>query len=152
MGNGSVIEAGEFQRMTAGTGVTHSEFNGSQEDGLHLLQIWILPGEKGLEPGYEQRAFDDRASTLRLIAAPDGRDGALTIHQDAEVYSSLLETGQAVSHTLRPGRHAWVQLVRGALRLGDQVLRAGDGVGVSEEPELILTAEEDAELLLFDLP
>lgn len=149
--NGSVIRAGEFQRMTAGTGITHSEANPSEGDGLHLLQIWLLPATRNLPPSWEQRSFADRKNVLRLVASPDGRDGSLTINQDTRVLSTLLDAGQAVEHTLAPGRHAWVQVVRGAVRLNGEALAAGDGASVSDEQSLHLAADEDAELLVFDL-
>ncbi|MBL4848088.1 MAG: pirin family protein [Planctomycetes bacterium] len=152
LGTGSVIQAGEFQRMSAGSGVTHSEANHSASEALHLFQIWILPEGRNLEPGYEQRSFDDRQDTLRLVAARDGRDGALTIHQDVEIYSSLLSAGKSLEHSLAPGRHAWVQVVAGRVRLNDQSLEAGDGAALSEETLLTLSADQDAEVLVFDLP
>ena len=151
LGTGSVIHAGEFQRMTAGSGVTHSEANHSPSESLHLLQIWILPAERNLAPGYEQRSFEDRENTLRLVAAPDGREGALTIHQDVEIYSSLLSAGQRLEHALAPGRYAWVQVVTGRVRVNDQALEAGDGAALSEESLLTLFASEEAEVLVFDL-
>jgi hypothetical protein len=153
MGNGSVIRPGDVQRMTAGTGVSHSEYNHSQVDPVHLLQIWILPERKGLEPGYEQRSFPggQRQGRLRLIAARDGRDGAVTIHQDVQVYSGLLSAGDELTHRLGPGRHAWVQVARGAVRVNGHLLKAGDGAAVSDEGELRLTADHASELLLFDL-
>jgi len=153
MGNGSVIRPGDVQRMTAGTGVSHSEYNQSQVDPVHLLQIWILPERKGLEPGYEQRSFParERQGRLRLIAARDGRDGAVTIHQDVNLLAGLLESGQKITHRLRRGRHAWVQVARGVVWLNGILLKAGDGAAVSEEEELGVSADEPSELLLFDL-
>src|SRR5581483_6022908 len=119
LGTSSVIRPGEVQRMTAGSGVLHSEYNPSQKEPVHFLQIWILPEKKGLRPGYEQKAFpdDQRSNRLRLVASRDGRDGSLTIHQDVDLYSTLLEKGKAVSHALQPGRHAWIQVTRGGLTL-----------------------------------
>jgi redox-sensitive bicupin YhaK (pirin superfamily) len=116
IGNGSVILPGEVQRMTAGSGVTHSEANSSASDPVHLLQIWILPGEKGLKPGYEQKAFsaEEKINQLRLVASPDGRDGSVTIHQDASIYAGLLEPSQEIVHQFLPGRHAWIQIAKGA--------------------------------------
>ncbi len=153
LGNGSEIRAGEVQRMTAGTGVTHSEFNHSQVAPVHLLQIWILPAEKGLAPSYEQRAFtpEEKRGGLTLVAARDGRDGALTVHQDAEIYAALLDAGKSVSHRLAAGRHAWLHLAHGAVVLNGHALAEGDGVAVSDEEVLAISAETDAELLLFDL-
>ncbi len=153
LGNGSEIRAGEVQRMTAGTGVTHSEFNHSQVAPVHLLQIWILPAEKGLAPSYEQRAFapEQKRGRLTLVAAHDGRDGALTVHQDAEIYAALLDAGKSVSHRLAAGRHAWLHLAHGAVVLNGHALTEGDGAAVSDEEVLAISAETDAELLLFDL-
>ena len=153
LGNGSVIRAGEVQRMTAGTGVTHSEFNHSQVAPVHLLQIWILPAEKGLAPSYEQRAFapEEKRGGLTLVAARDGRDGALTVHQDAEIYAALLDAGKSVSHHLAAGRHAWLHLAHGAVVLNGHALTEGDGAAVSDEEVLAISAETDAKLLLFDL-
>jgi redox-sensitive bicupin YhaK (pirin superfamily) len=153
MGNSSVIRPGELQRMSAGTGVSHSEYNHSQVDPVHLLQIWILPERKGLTPGYEQRVFprEERQGRLRLVAARDGRDGALTVHQDVNLFAGILEPGQTVLHRLRQGRHAWVQMARGGVRLNGIPLEAGDGAAVSDEEALSLGAEQPSELLLFDL-
>ncbi len=153
MGNSSVIRPGELQRMSAGTGVSHSEYNHSQVDPVHLLQIWILPARKGLTPGYEQRVFpgEERQGRLRLIAARDGRDGAVTIHQDVNLFAGILASGDTVIHRLTHGRHAWVQVARGAMRLNGLPLKAGDGAAVSEEETLSISAEQPSELLLFDL-
>ena len=157
MGNGSVIRPGEVQRMSAGRGVSHSEFNASKTDGLRFLQIWFIPAERGIEPGYEQRRFptDERAGALRLVASPDGRDGSVKVHTDVALYSTLLGEGEAVAHELAAGRHAWVQVARGEveLRVGDEVvdLREGDGAALSEEPALRLVGKGDAEVLVFDL-
>jgi redox-sensitive bicupin YhaK (pirin superfamily) len=153
LGNGSVIRPGDAQRMSAGTGITHSEFNASADAPVHLLQIWILPRRSDLAPGYEQRLFppDDRRGRLRLIAAGDAREGAVTIHQDAFVWAALLAPGDAVTHRLAPGRNAWVQVARGAVRLGDVALAEGDGAAVSDEPGVALAATAAAEILLFDL-
>jgi redox-sensitive bicupin YhaK (pirin superfamily) len=152
-GGGSVIRPGDVQRMSAGTGVTHSEFNGSKTEPVHFLQIWVVPDRRGIQPGYEQKHFSeaDRQGRLRLIASPDGSDGSLTIHQDARLFSALLGAGESVTHTLAPGRHAWVQVARGRVRLGDQVLSAGDGAAISKEQAVTLKAEAPAEVLLFDL-
>jgi quercetin 2,3-dioxygenase len=153
MGNGSVIRPGDVQRMTAGTGVSHSEFNPSDSEPVHLLQIWILPNAKGLPPSYEERAFteDERRNRLRLIASEDGRAGSVTIHQDARVYVALLEAGQTVDHALNEDRYAWLQVARGSMRLNDVDLSAGDGAGVNDEGVLKISADKAAELLLFDL-
>jgi redox-sensitive bicupin YhaK (pirin superfamily) len=153
MGNGSVIRPGEVQRMSAGTGITHSERNGSVDEPLHLLQIWILPDQSGIEPGYEQKMYGDeeKRDALRLIASAGGQDGSVLIHQDARIYASVLDTGQAVTHELAEGRHAWLQVARGSVTLNGQQLKQGDGAAASEEPSLKITGDEKAELLLFDL-
>jgi redox-sensitive bicupin YhaK (pirin superfamily) len=154
LGTGSVIRPGEVQRMSAGRGITHSEFNASPDERVHLLQIWLTPSRTGLDPGYEQKTIVVEANGgLRLIAAPDGRDGAVTIHQDAEVYAARLKAGAETAHYLKPGRHAWVQVARGGLTLNDKAMKAGDGAAVSQEAELRLQADrnEGAELLLFDM-
>lgn len=153
MGNGSVMHPGELQRMTAGTGVTHSEFNHSKTDPLRFLQIWIVPEAEGLEPGYEQRAFplDENRGELLLVASRDGREGSVTVHQDVSVYAGRFAMGDTVTLGLAPERHAWVQLVRGALRLGDRTLEEGDGAAVSGETSLTLAADSEAEALVFVL-
>jgi len=153
MGNGSVIHAGEFQRMTAGTGITHSEFNPSESEPVHLYQIWLFPSEKGLEPSYEERSFtDDMQNRLRLVASPDGREDSLTIHTDASIYLSRLETGQSVEHEVAGDRHAWLQVLRGAVELNGESLAISDGAAVSDEQRLSITAAgESAEIMLFDL-
>jgi hypothetical protein len=137
--------------MSAGTGIRHSEFNPSATDELHLLQIWILPEKRGLAPGYEQTAFTDLEGKLRLVGARDGRDGAVTIHQDAELWASRLDATQEVAFTPKPGRAQWVQVARGAVELNGQRLAAGDGAAIENETELTLRAEAPAELLLFDM-
>jgi redox-sensitive bicupin YhaK (pirin superfamily) len=153
LGNGSVIRPGEIQRMSAGTGVTHSEFNASQDALVHFLQIWILPERVGLAPGYEQRAFPrvERRGRLRCVVSRDGHDGSVGIHQDAEIFVAELAKAERLVHRLRPGRHAWVQVARGAVRLGEERLAAGDGAAVSDESQCELTGIDAAELLLFDL-
>jgi quercetin 2,3-dioxygenase len=153
LGTGSVIRPGDVQRMSAGTGIVHSEANPSSSEPVHLLQIWILPERAGIAPGYEQRAFpeDERRSRLRLLASRDGRAGSLTIHQDTELYATLLAAGESVTHHLRPDRHAWVQVARGAVTLNGKPLRAGDGAAVSDEKAVTLSASEGSEVLLFDL-
>ncbi len=154
LGTGSIIRPGEVQRMSAGTGVRHSEANPSSTDPLHLLQIWIEPAALGIEPGYEQTAFSDqdKRARLRLVASPSGAEGSVTIHQDARVYATLLDADQQVAHRLAPGRHAWVHVARGALTLNGERLTAGDGAGISAEASVTLAGEENAEALLFDLP
>lgn len=153
MGNGEVLRPGEFQRISAGTGVLHSEFNPSSTEPVHFYQIWLLPDRKGLEPGYEQKRFDEaeRTNRLRLVASPDGAEGSLTIHQDARVFLATIEPGAEVSHRLASGRHAWLQILRGTVDFAGQPLAAGDGVAVSEEALPTISAGADAEILLFDL-
>jgi hypothetical protein len=153
LGTGSVIRPGDVQRMSAGTGIRHSEYNHSKTDPVHFLQIWILPETDGLEPSYEQKAFDadERRGRLRLVGSRDGRNGSVTIHQDVDLYAALLKAGEAVTFDLRPGRKAWLQLARGAVDANDQRLSAGDGFGVASPGELKITASDDAEFLLFDL-
>lgn len=151
-GGTGLLRAGEVQRMTAGTGVLHSEMNGADEE-LHFLQIWLLPNRRGLEPGYEQKAFpeSERQGQWRALASPDARDGSLTVHQDVVLLGTLLGKGEQAEYTLAPGRHAWVQFARGKGTLNGVELKAGDGVAVSQESRLVLTASEPAEALLFDL-
>jgi redox-sensitive bicupin YhaK (pirin superfamily) len=153
MGNGSVIRPGDVQRMTAGTGVSHSEFNPSESEPVHLLQIWILPQSDGLPPSYEEKHFSDeeRHGRLRLIASTDGREGSVKIHQDAQLYASILDAGQTVVHALADGRYGWLQVARGTIRLNEMELKQGDGAAVSNESELRITAHDQAEFLLFDL-
>ena len=152
-GGSGVIRAGELQRMSAGTGVSHSEFNASRAERVHFLQIWILPEREGLKPGYEQRAFPEteRRGRLRLIASREGGDGSVTIHQDVKVYDALLAGGEEVSYQLGGDRHAWVQVIKGGVTVGGTALRAGDGAAVSEETSLTIRAGGDAEIMLFDL-
>jgi redox-sensitive bicupin YhaK (pirin superfamily) len=153
MGNGEVLRPGELQRMTAGTGIMHSEFNPSSTEPVHLYQIWLFPEGKGLSPSYEQKAFADeeKHNRWRLVASRDGREGSLTIHQDAEIHLARLEEGRQLAHSVSPGRHVWLQVLRGAATLNGQSLDAGDGAAVSEESKLTVEAATDAELLLFDL-
>ena len=153
MGNGSIIRPGEVQRMSAGTGVTHSEYNPSQNEPVHLLQIWILPDKKGLPPSYEQKKFSDkeRKGTLCLIASQNGREGSVTLHQDASVYAALLGHGESVTYRLHPHRHAWVQVAQGAVRVNEISFSAGDGASVSEETLLTVGSKKESEVLLFDL-
>jgi quercetin 2,3-dioxygenase len=153
LGTGSVIRPGDVQRMTAGTGVTHSEYNHSKTEDVHFLQIWILPERGGLAPGYEQKAFpeSEHRGRLRLVASRDGREGSLTLHQDAALHVGRIDRGQTIVHPLAPGRHAWVQVAEGAVRLNGGRLEAGDGAAVSGETSLALSGEEAADLLVFDL-
>ena len=153
IGTGSVIRPGDVQRMSAGTGIRHSEYNPSTEHPAHFLQIWIVPDETGIEPGYEQKAFApaDRQGGLKLVAARNGRDGALTLHQDVDLYSSLFKDGDDVSLALRDGRRAWVQVARGSVQVNGEALEAGDGVALSNETALRVTAKSDTEVLIFDM-
>ncbi|MDH3276313.1 MAG: pirin family protein [Gammaproteobacteria bacterium] len=153
MGNGTVITAGEIQRMTAGTGVQHSEFNHSQEEELHLLQIWIYPEKNGLEPGYEQTRFsrEEKLNRLRLVGSRDGRDGSITIHQDVDLYASVLEAGNELSLQLRPNRKVFAQVVDGDIEVNGQRLSAGDGAQLEDERELQVAAVTEAEFLVFDM-
>jgi len=153
MGNGSVIRPGDVQRMSAGTGVTHSEYNGSEKEPVHLLQIWILPEQRGIAPGYEEKKFPagEKRGRLRLIASRDAAEGSVTIHQDARVYASLLDGGQTVRHPLAPGRGAWLHLVSGAAAVNGTALVTGDGAAIENERALEIRADEPTELLLFDL-
>ena len=152
MGNTSVIRPGELQRMTAGRGVTHSEFNASSDAPVHLLQIWILPEKLQLQPGYEQRDFGSGAlRELRLVGSRDGRQGSLTIHQDVSLLLGRLAPGTKLRHPLSPARHAWVQVARGALRLNGEALAEGDGAALSRQEALELEAIDAAHVLVFDL-
>jgi redox-sensitive bicupin YhaK (pirin superfamily) len=153
LGTGSVIRAGDLQRMTAGTGIQHSEFNASKTEPVHLLQIWIYPEKRGLTPGYAQKSFPvaERKGQLMLVASRDGRDGSISFHQDASVYAAALGPGQRVTHTLAPGRAAWVQVATGAMTLNGRRLNTGDGAAVTDEQQLVLVGVEDGEALLFDL-
>ncbi len=154
MGNGALIRPGEAQRMSAGSGVRHSEFNPAPDAPAHLLQIWIEPSARGVTPSYEQRAFPAAARRQRLclIASPDGREGSVTIHQDAQVFTALLAPGESVRHTLAPQRRGWLHVARGEASLKSQSLQHGDGARISGEPELDIVAVQEAEILLFDLP
>lgn len=153
MGNGEVLRPGEFQRMSAGTGITHSEFNPSESEPVHLYQIWLFPEKKGIEPSYEQKAFpdDELRNRLRVVAAQTPREGSLTIHQDAEIYLAKLDAGQSVTHQLQPKRHAWLQVLRGAVSVNGEMLATSDGAAISDESEVSITATVDAEMMLFDL-
>jgi redox-sensitive bicupin YhaK (pirin superfamily) len=153
LGTSSIIRPGDGQRMSAGRGIRHSEINPSPTKAAHLLQIWITPDKSGHEPSYEQKTFpeEEKRGKLRLIASPDGKDGSVTIHQDARLYVSLLTPGQEVRHELAKGRHAWLQIAKGSVELNGQKLVQGDGAAISEEAALSIKGAEDAELLLFDL-
>jgi redox-sensitive bicupin YhaK (pirin superfamily) len=152
-GNTGTLERGFIQAMSAGTGIVHSEFNGSQEDDVHLLQIWIMPAERGVTPRYADAVFsdDEKRGRLRLLVSPDGADGSLPIHQDARIFASLLDEGVEIAHSIADGRHAWVQVVSGAVDVNGERLAAGDGAAVSEEEALTIRAASASELLLFDL-
>ena len=152
LGNGSVIRPGEVQRMSAGTGIRHSEINASAAEPVHLLQIWILPADMGIEPGYEQQALPSAAhGGLALIASRDGREGSVTLHQDVAIYAAQLGRGETVTHALASGRHAWVHVALGDASVNGQPLHAGDAVAVSAERQLAIRADGAAEVLLFDL-
>jgi redox-sensitive bicupin YhaK (pirin superfamily) len=153
MGNGEILRPGELQRMTAGTGIMHSEFNPSATEPVHLYQIWLFPEAKGLTPSYEQRAFPDEGkhNRWRLVASRDGRDGSLTVHQDAELHLARLDAGQQLEYALPPGRFAWLQVLRGQVTLNGKPLATSDGAAVSEETSLAVQAAAPAEVLLFDL-
>jgi redox-sensitive bicupin YhaK (pirin superfamily) len=153
MGNGSVIRPGDVQRMTAGTGVSHSEYNPSDSEAVHLLQIWILPRVRGLPPAYEQKLFseDERRGRFRLIASQDGREGSVTIHQDARVYATSLDPDRKLDYALQENRYAWLQIARGTVKLNEVELKQGDGAAVNNEAMLRIIAHDEAEVLLFDL-
>lgn len=153
MGNGSVIRPGDVQRMTAGTGVAHSEQNPSPENGVHFLQIWLLPEKRGLTPGYEQKAFPEgeRRGALRLVGSRDGREGSVTIHQDVSLYATVLGAGDEVKHVLPEGRHAWIHVARGNLSVNGERLTAGDAAAISEGGTITLGGVDEGEALLFDL-
>jgi len=156
MGTRSVIRPGEVQRMSAGTGVRHSEYNASRQDPVHFLQIWVLPRERNLPPGYEQKRFDDaeKRNALRLVASPDGRDGSVTIHQDVDLHAALVEPGAAVTFTRRPDRHVWLHVARGQVRVNGELLAAGDAVATHDEDTLHIEGAGPAgpaEVLVFDL-
>ncbi len=154
MGNGSVIRPGDVQRMSAGTGVTHSEFNASDKEPVHFLQIWIEPAGSGLPSGYEQKRFSDeeRRGKLRLVASPDGEQGSVRIQQDARVFAALLESGDAVTHPFAPGRVGWLHVARGTVELDGRSLGAGDGIAITEESRITVASATAGEILLFDLP
>ena len=153
MGTGSVIRPGDVQRMSAGRGVLHSERNPSPDKPVHFFQIWLLPAERGITPGYEQKRFEDseKQGRLRLVASSNGREGSITINQDADLYAGLFKTGEGAHLDLRPGRHAWVQVASGDVTVNGVTLAAGDGAALSEEAALDLNVRSDAEVLVFDL-
>ena len=153
MGTGSVIRPGDVQRMSAGTGVAHSEFNASKDETVHFLQIWLLPHKLGLPPGYEQKTFsvDDKRGRLRLVASPDGRDGSVTVQTDALLYAGVFAEGDRAEHPLASGRGAWVQVARGHVRVNGEALSAGDGAALTDEPSVVIEGTSDAEVLVFDL-
>jgi quercetin 2,3-dioxygenase len=153
LGTGSVIKPGDVQRMSAGTGVNHSEFNASKSDEVHFLQIWILPARRGIAPGYEQKTFAaaDKRGRLRLCASPDGADGSVTIHADARLHAGLFEEGESAELPLAAGRHAWVQVARGTVRVNGTELATGDGAALSDEPAVRVEGTSSAEVLVFDL-
>ncbi len=153
MGTGSVIKPGDVQRMSAGTGVTHSESNASQSASVHFLQIWLVPGERGLKPSYEQKTFtsQDKEARLRLVASPDGSEGSVTIHSDAKLYAGLFGSGDQAKLSLAPGRHAWVHVARGRVRINEHELEAGDGAALSDEAVVAIEGVDASEVLVFDL-
>jgi len=153
IGTGSVIRPGDVQRMSAGTGVLHSEYNHSPDSPVHFLQIWIEPDRKGIEPSYEQKSFptEDKRARLRLVASPDGAEGSVSLHQDARVYAAMLDASDDVTHALAEGRRAYVHVARGSVQLNGQTLSAGDGAKIQAEPTLRLSDGQRAELLLFDM-
>ncbi len=152
IGTGAVIKPGELQRMTAGTGITHSEFNHSSENGVHFLQIWIVPAQQGLKPGYEQRDFSKKLDdTLYLVASADGRDKSVLVHQDVDLYVARPTASANLTHTFAAGRLGWIQVARGSIELNGQALQQGDGAAVDNVEQLKMEALEDAELLLFDM-
>lgn len=154
MGNGSVIRPGDVQHMSAGSGVSHSEFNGSKAAGVHFLQIWIQPSERGGEPRYGQQHFprEARLDQLRVVASGDGRDGSIAIRQDAVMKAGVLTPGASVDHRVTPGRRVWIHVAKGSLKVGDHALQTGDALGTDDSGTLHLTASEETEVLVFDLP
>jgi redox-sensitive bicupin YhaK (pirin superfamily) len=153
MGNGEVLRPGEFQRMSAGTGITHSEFNPSATEPVHLYQIWLFPERRGIEPSYEQKRFPEqgRQNKLQLVASRNAENGSLLIHQDARIYLSKIDSGTAITHDLPTGRYAWLQVLRGRVSLNGIPLDTSDGAAVSDETRLTIQANSNAEILLFDL-
>jgi quercetin 2,3-dioxygenase len=153
MGNGGVIRPGDIQRMSAGTGVTHSEFNHSPSDPVHLLQIWFLPGEKNIKPGYEQKSFStsDKKGKLKLIASHGAREDSVDINQDVDIYSALLSANDNVVHEMREGRLGWVQVAKGSVEINGQKLEAGDGAAITDEKQIRLSGADNAEIVFFDM-
>jgi redox-sensitive bicupin YhaK (pirin superfamily) len=153
MGNGEVLRPGEFQRMSAGTGITHSEFNPSKDEPVHLYQIWLLPEKDGITPSYEQKRFpeEERHNQLRLVASRDQANGSLLIHTDARVYLGTIDQGQSVTQPIAPGRYAWLQVLRGSVTLNGQPLDTSDGAAIANETTLKIEATTNAEVMLFDL-
>ena len=153
IGTGSVIRPGDVQRMSAGTGVRHSEFNASKEEPVHFLQIWITPDKAGHAPGYEEKNFSaaDKQGRLRLVASPDGRDGSVTIHQDATLYAGVFEDGERATFEIAPKRYAWVHVAKGSLRVNGEVLRAGDAASFDEAGKVEIAGKDNGEVLVFDL-
>lgn len=153
MGNGSVIRRGDVQRMSAGTGVRHSEFNNSKADPVHFFQIWLFPDRRGLAPGYEEKRFDDDAKRgrLKLVASRDGREGSVVVHQDADLYAAMLAPGDTVTHATERTRKGWVQVASGAVTVNGEQLGAGDGAAIAYEESVAIRASADSELLLFDM-
>jgi quercetin 2,3-dioxygenase len=152
LGTGSMIVPGDVQRMSAGTGIQHSEFNGSQTEPVHFLQIWLLPARAGIAPSYEQKSFADRDGSLRLVASPDGRDGSVTIHTDADLYATILKADEAVNHAFAAGRLGWVQVARGSVQVNGTLLEEGDGLAIADVAAITLTGAGDGgEALLFDM-
>ncbi len=152
-GGGGVITPGMVQYMSAGSGVSHSEFNASDSEPLHLLQIWLLPNVRGGSPRYEERKITDAGrGVMALIASPDGRDGSFAIRQDAELYAAKMSDGEELSHKFAPGRYGWLQIAKGGVEIGGLMMQAGDGARISDESEVTFTALADSEILLFDLP
>lgn len=154
MGNGQVLKAGELQRMSAGTGIEHSEFNPSSTEAVHLYQVWLLPLTSGIQPSYEQKDFpeSERSNRLRLVVSPDGEEGSLQIHQNARIYLATLDPDKKVNHPFELGRHGWLQVLRGSARLNDNTLHAGDGAAISDEQLITIQGVQPAEVMLFDLP
>ena len=151
MGNGSVIRPGDVQRMSAGTGVTHSEMNPNKKTPVHFYQIWIMPAKKSLPPSYEQKTFNDRDGKLRVVASQDGRDGSVTVHQDMTLEAGVLKTGDKVEHALAANRYAWIQVAKGSIEIDGKTLTAGDGAAIQGQGAISITAASDAEVLVFDL-
>ncbi len=153
MGTGSIIRPGDVQRMSAGTGVTHSEYNPSPKNGVHFLQIWIEPENAGIKPSYEQKFFgpEEKRGKLRLLASPDGRDGSVTLHQDAQLYAALIDGAEQVTHQIEKGRRAYVHVARGAVTVNGQALGSGDALKVDGEKQVVIEKGDNAEVLLFDL-